>query len=70
VSIREAGRLADVVFSHEVRGKLNRTLRKTENSVHADGFVAQTIASNIASELQDLIDQMNREAELRPSDDL
>jgi hypothetical protein len=73
VSLRKAKNLADVVFSNEVRSDLNRALQTAEGAsqrqrlLHEPNVDSKVIEATrkLEEDLQPIIDQMKREAQLR-----
>ena len=73
VSLRKAKNLADVVFSNEVRSDLNRALQTAEGAsqrqrlLHEPNVDSKAIEATrkLEEDLQPIIDQMKREAQLR-----
>ena len=73
VSLRNAKNLADVVFSNEVRSDLNRALQTAEGAsqrqrlLHEPNVDSKAIEATrkLEEDLQPIIDQMKREAQLR-----
>ena len=73
VSLRKAKNLADVVFSNEVRSDLNRALQTAEGAsqrqrlLHEPNVDSKVIEATrkLVEDLQPIIDQMKREAQLR-----
>ena len=73
VSLRKAKNLADVVFSNEVRSDLNRALQTAEGAsqrqrlLHDPNVDSKAIEATrkLEEDLQPIIDQMKREAQLR-----
>ena len=73
VSLRKAKNLADVVFSNRVRSDLNRALQTAEGAsqrqrlLHEPNVDSKAIEATrkLEEDLQPIIDQMKREAQLR-----
>ena len=73
VSLRKAKNLADVVFSNRVRSDLNRALQTAEGAsqrqrlLHDPNVDSKAIEATrkLEEDLQPIIDQMKREAQLR-----
>ena len=73
VSLRKAKNLADVAFSNEVRSNLNRALQTAEGAsqrqrlLHEPNVDSKVIEATrkLEEDLQPIIDQMKREAQLR-----
>ena len=73
VSLRKAKNLADVVFSNRVRSDLNRALQTAEGAsqrqrlLHDPNVDSKAIEASrkLEEDLQPIIDQMKREAQLR-----
>ena len=73
VSLRKAKNLADVVFSNRVRSDLNRALQTAEGAsqrqrlLHEPNVDSKAIEASrkLEEDLQPIIDQMKREAQLR-----
>jgi cell division FtsZ-interacting protein ZapD len=73
VSLRKAKNLADVVFSNRVRSDLNRALQTAEGAsqrqrlLHEPNVDSKAIEATrkLEEDLQPIIDEMKREAQLR-----
>jgi hypothetical protein len=73
VSLRKAKNLAEVVFSNRVRSDLNRALQTAEGAsqrqrlLHDPNVDSKAIEASrkLEEDLQPIIDQMKREAQLR-----
>ena len=73
VSLRKAKNLAEVVFSNRVRSDLNRALQTAEGAsqrqrlLHEPNVDSKAIEATrkLEEDLQPIIDQMKREAQLR-----
>ena len=73
VSLRKAKNLAEVVFSNRVRSDLNRALQTAEGAsqrqrlLHEPNVDSKVIEATrkLEEDLQPIIDQMKREAQLR-----
>jgi cell division FtsZ-interacting protein ZapD len=73
VSLRKAKNLAEVVFSNRVRSDLNRALQTAEGAsqrqrlLHEPNVDSKAIEASrkLEEDLQPIIDQMKREAQLR-----